>query len=128
MTAECCEVCDLTFPSSSIVHWDIPARKDMPPIRISWYAGGREPEKRRRDYLRELFAKHPQWGNVEDKRWSNWVGNLWVGTEGVMYTFGHGDTTVDHVPGRQVQGLGRSARRRCRVRCRDVSFRAGSRA
>jgi len=98
VTAECCEVCDLTFPSSSIVHWDIPARMNMPPIRISWYAGGREAEKRRRDYLRELFAKHPQWGNIDDKRWGNWVGNLWVGTEGIMYTFGHGDTTVAMFP------------------------------
>jgi hypothetical protein len=60
VTAECCEVCDLTFPSSSIVHWDIPARMNLPPIRISWYAGGREAEKRRRDYLRELFAKRPE--------------------------------------------------------------------
>jgi hypothetical protein len=106
VTAECCEVCDLTFPSSSIVHWDIPARKDMPPIRISWYAGGREPEKRRRDYLRELFAKHPQWGNVEDERWSNWVGNLWVGTEGMMYTFGHGDATFTMFPEEKFKGLG----------------------
>lgn len=106
VTAECCEVCDLTFPNASIVHWDIPARRDLPPIRISWYSGGREPEKRRRDYLRELFGKHPTWGNVEDKRWSNWVGNLWVGTEGVMYTFGHGDTTVAMFPEDKYKNLG----------------------
>ncbi len=98
VTAECCEVCDATFPRSSIVHWDIPARMNMPPIRLSWFAGGGEAEKRRRDFLRELFGKHPQWGNPDDKRWSNWVGNLWIGTEGVMYTFGHGDTTVAMFP------------------------------
>jgi len=98
VTAECCEVCDLTFPRSSIIHWDLPARKDLPPIRISWYAGGGEAEKRRRAFLRELFSKHPQWGNMEDKRWSNWVGNLWIGTEGMMYTYGHGCHTVNMFP------------------------------
>ena len=85
VTAECCEVCDATFPRSSIVHWDIPARKDMPPIRLSWFAGGGEAEKRRRDALRELFSKYPQWGNADDKRWGSWVGNLWIGTEGAMF-------------------------------------------
>lgn len=106
VTAECCEVCELTFPNSSIVHWDIPARLDLPPIRISWYSGGREPEKRRRDYLRELFAKHPTWGNVDDKRWTNWVGNLWVGAEGIMYTFGHGDTTFTLFPEEKFKAAG----------------------
>jgi len=98
VTAECCEVCEATFPRSSIVHWDIPARMDMPAIRLSWFAGGGEAEKRRRDALRELFSKHPQWGSPDDKRWSSWTGNIWIGTEGVMYTFGHGDTTVTMFP------------------------------
>jgi hypothetical protein len=105
VTAECCEVCDATFPRSSIVHWDIPARMNMPPIRLSWFAGGDEAEKRRRDALRELFSKHPQWGNADDKRWSNWVGNLWIGTEGAMYTFGHGDATLAMFPEEKFKDL-----------------------
>jgi hypothetical protein len=83
----------------------MPARKDLPPIRITWFAGGQEAEKRRRDALRELFGKHPQWGSVDDKRWGNWVGNLWIGTEGVMYTFGHGDTTVAMFPEEKFKDL-----------------------
>ncbi len=98
VTAECCKVCEFAFPRASIVHWDMPARLDMGPIRISWYAGGGEVEGRRRAYLRELFAAHPQWGNVEDERWGSWTGNLWVGTEGCMYTFGHGDATFAMFP------------------------------
>ncbi len=105
VTAESCEVCDATFPRSSIVHWDIPARQDLPPIRLTWFAGGGEAEKRRRDALRELFAKHPQWGNADDKRWSSWVGNLWIGTEGVMYTFGHGDATMAMLPEEKFKDL-----------------------
>ena len=106
VTAECCELCELTFPRSSIVHWDIPARMDLPAIRITWFAGGQEAEQRRREALRELFAKHPQWGSPDDKRWSSWTGNLWIGTEGCMYTFGHGDTTFAMFPEEKFKGLG----------------------
>ncbi len=106
VTAECCELCELTFPRSSIVHWDIPARLDLPPIRITWFAGGGEAEQRRREALRELFSKHPSWGSPDDKRWESWVGNLWIGTEGCMYTFGHGDTTFAMFPDEKFKGLG----------------------
>ncbi|HPD14741.1 MAG TPA: Gfo/Idh/MocA family oxidoreductase [Planctomycetota bacterium] len=105
VTAECCEVCELTFPRSSIVHWDIPARMDLPPIRLSWFAGGGEVEKRRRDFLREFFGKHPEWGSPDDKRWSSWTGNLWFGTEGAMYTFGHGDATMALLPEEKFKDL-----------------------
>jgi len=64
-----------------------------------------EAERRRRDALRELFDKHPQWGSADDERWSSWVGNLWIGTEGVMYTFGHGDTTVAMFPEEKYKDL-----------------------
>ena len=105
VTAECCEVCEATFPRSSIVHWDMPARLDMPPIRVSWFAGGGEANTRRRTALRELFSKHPKWGDPDDKRWSSWVGNLWIGTEGVMYTFGHGDAKVAMFPEEKFKDL-----------------------
>jgi hypothetical protein len=105
VTAECCERCENTFPRSSIVHWDIPARMDLPPIRLTWFAGGQEAERRRRDALGELFEQNPDWGSADDERWSSWVGNLWIGTEGVMYTFGHGDTTVAMLPEEKFKDL-----------------------
>jgi len=34
-----------TYPSASIVHYEFPARGDMPPVKVHWYDGGILPEK-----------------------------------------------------------------------------------
>jgi hypothetical protein len=106
LTAECSEVPEATFPRWRIVHWDVSAREEMPPIRLTWYAGGQEAAQRRQAALRELFEEHPQWGSADDERWTSWVGNLWVGTEGVMYTFGHGCRTVAMLPEEKFKDAG----------------------
>ena len=97
VTAEVSEVSEATYPRGCIVYWDIPARMDMPAIRLNWYAGGKGRECFD-GVVNELFKKHPRWGSADDERWKSWVGNLWVGTEGVVYTYGHGCHTVDVLP------------------------------
>jgi hypothetical protein len=99
----------------------------MPPLRLTWFAGGQEAERRRRDALRELFDKHPEWGDSDDERWSSWVGNLWIGTEGVMYTFGHGDTTVAMLPEEKFKDACSAARVAPASVARQVPARLGSR-
>jgi predicted dehydrogenase len=32
-----------TYPLASIIHFDFPARGDMPPVRLTWYDGGLKP-------------------------------------------------------------------------------------
>lgn len=34
-----------TYPVASIVHYDFPAREDMPAAKVTWYDGGLQPEK-----------------------------------------------------------------------------------
>ena len=34
-----------SFPSASIIHWEFPARGDIPPVRITWYDGGLTPPR-----------------------------------------------------------------------------------
>jgi len=34
-----------TFPSASLIHWEFPARADMPAAKIHWYDGGLRPER-----------------------------------------------------------------------------------
>jgi predicted dehydrogenase len=34
-----------TYPQASIVHFNFPARGDMPPVRLSWYDGGLTPPR-----------------------------------------------------------------------------------
>jgi hypothetical protein len=106
VTAECSEVPEATFPRWRIVRWDIPARMDMKPIRLTWYTGGQEAAQRRQAIFGELFQEHAEWGSADDKRWSSWTGNLWVGTEGAMYTFGHGCHTVDMLPEAKFKDVG----------------------
>ena len=38
ITSEC-------FPSASMVHYDFPARGDLPPVRLNWYDGGLKPSR-----------------------------------------------------------------------------------
>jgi predicted dehydrogenase len=34
-----------TYPKASIIHYDYPARADMPPARVTWYDGGLRPPR-----------------------------------------------------------------------------------
>ncbi|MBI2926178.1 MAG: Gfo/Idh/MocA family oxidoreductase [Verrucomicrobia bacterium] len=34
-----------TFPQASIIHWNFPARGDMPPVKLTWYDGGLKPPR-----------------------------------------------------------------------------------
>ncbi len=33
------------FPEASLIHWEFPARENMPPVEINWYDGGLEPPR-----------------------------------------------------------------------------------
>ncbi|HEV2492943.1 MAG TPA: Gfo/Idh/MocA family oxidoreductase [Terriglobia bacterium] len=39
------EVFKETFPSASLIHWEFPARTDMPAVKIHWYDGGLRPPR-----------------------------------------------------------------------------------
>src|SRR5262249_49981548 len=34
-----------TLPRASIIHFDFPARGDMPPVKLTWYDGGLKPPR-----------------------------------------------------------------------------------
>jgi predicted dehydrogenase len=34
-----------TFPQASMIHFDFPARGDMPPVKLTWYDGGLKPPR-----------------------------------------------------------------------------------
>ena len=58
-----------TFPHSSIVTWEFPAREGLPPVRLTWYDGGIKPPR-----PLGLDAAEP-WGGD---------GLMFVGDKGVM--------------------------------------------
>ncbi|MCX5759489.1 MAG: Gfo/Idh/MocA family oxidoreductase [Candidatus Hydrogenedentes bacterium] len=43
--ASCTKLNTETYPLGSIVRYDVPAREDMPPVRLTWYDGGLRPPR-----------------------------------------------------------------------------------
>jgi predicted dehydrogenase len=39
------EVNTVSYPRASTIHWEFPAREDMPPVTLHWYDGGLRPPK-----------------------------------------------------------------------------------
>jgi predicted dehydrogenase len=56
-----------TTPLGLMVHYEFPARGELPPVKLTWYDGGKRPA---------LFAqgKLPNWGN----------GSLFIGSKGML--------------------------------------------
>lgn len=92
---------DERYPMGSRVRWDVPARGDMPPVKVYWYEGLKQDATGRPDgrlravkgddrnfpaLLHELVAKYPDEGlNAGDS------GTLYVGEKGVIFTGTYGD-------------------------------------
>jgi predicted dehydrogenase len=63
---------DETYPQAEIIHYDFPARGDMPPLRFTWYDGGLKPPR-----PPELEANRPFRGEEDEDE-----GLLFVGDSG----------------------------------------------
>jgi len=92
---------DERYPTGSRIRWDIPARDDLPPLKVYWYEGlnkatQAEPVGALRvaqgearnlpPLLRELRDKFP-----DDELDRGDSGTLYVGEKGVIYTGTYGD-------------------------------------
>ncbi len=66
---------DETYPVAAIIHFDFPARRDLPPVHMIWYEGGLMPP---------TPAEMPAGGRLPDN------GVLYVGSKGKMYHGSHG--------------------------------------
>jgi hypothetical protein len=77
-----------SFPKWEIIHYDFPARNNMPPVRINWYNGpGQAPGPR--IMLEQLLARRLDWGDAGEKKWKDHAGCLLVGTKGMIHSTGH---------------------------------------
>ncbi len=73
-----------TFPWASVVHYEFPARGDMPPVKLHWYDGGILPE-------RPVELEDGRHLPRED-------GLLFVGEKGKMLVWGWGGETPRLIP------------------------------
>ena len=91
--AEVSEIGRTNFPKWEIIRYDLPARGDMPPVRLNWYSGG--------GAVKEIFPKVQQVmgppaapGDRDRRHFSTFAGSLLVGERGYVYGTGHSATTV----------------------------------
>jgi len=91
--AEVSDICRTNFPKWEIIRYDLPARGDMPPVRLNWYSGS--------GAVKEIFPEvqrvmgPPAAPGDRDKRhFSTFAGSLLVGEKGYVYGTGHSATTV----------------------------------
>lgn len=77
-----------SLPKWEIIHYDFPARGDMPPVRINWYNGpGQAPGPRK---MIEKHIERPlDWGDAGEKRWADHAGCLLIGEKGMIHSTGH---------------------------------------
>ena len=77
-----------TFPRREIIHYDFPARQDMPPVRINWYNGpGHAPAPR--GLIEKLMDRPLDWGDAGEKKWQDHAGCLLVGGKAMLHSTGH---------------------------------------
>ena len=77
-----------TFPKTEMIRYDVPARGDMPAVRINWYnGGGKAPGPR--GMIEEMMGRRLDWGDAGEKRWADHAGCLLIGSKGMLHSTGH---------------------------------------
>jgi predicted dehydrogenase len=71
----------LTYPSKSVIRFDFPARGSMPPVKIFWHDGLKEP------FTHESVPAGEKLGDADNN------GSIFIGTKGVMTTGCYGERT-----------------------------------
>jgi hypothetical protein len=87
VVGEPAEVSENTFPRWQTIRYDIPARGDLPPVRINWYNAS-EAELRRQGIwqrLEDIAGRSLVW----EQSWTPESGTLLVGSSGVVHTNAH---------------------------------------
>lgn len=114
--AEVSELAKDNFPRWAIIRWDIPAREEMPPVRITCYAGYDGPGnagEQWRATIKKVFAGIPEYADPASPKWQHWGGpgraglpKAWVGSKGLLYTSGHGCHTTQLLPAEKFKDVG----------------------
>ncbi len=87
------------FPKWEVIHYDFPARNDMPPVRINWYNGpGQAPGPR--VMIEQVLGRQLDWGDAGEKKWRDHAGCLLVGSKGMIHSNGH-NTSFSLLPEEQ---------------------------
>jgi hypothetical protein len=85
--AECSAVGEEKFPEWEVVRFQIPARGDMPPVKLSWHKGTKEDLERLGAWqrLEQAAGRSLDWGGG----WAPTSGSLVIGEKGMVHTNMH---------------------------------------
>ena len=85
--AEPSELSPNTFPRWQTIHYDVPARGNLPPARIHWYNGSQQvlEEQGILNKLQRIAGRPLVW----ERSWSPMSGSMLVGSRGAVHTNAH---------------------------------------
>lgn len=85
--AEPAEISPNTFPRWQTIHYDLPARGELPPLRLHWYNAPRDELERQGIWqrLEKIAGRSLVW----EQSWTPESGSLIVGSRGVVHTNAH---------------------------------------
>jgi hypothetical protein len=106
LQADVSEIDRNSFPRLEVVRYDVPARGELPPVKLNWYNGGGNllEEKGIRGQIRELLGRPLDWSSEDDPIWKDWAGILLVGKNGKLYSNAH-NTEFTLLPEDKFKGL-----------------------
>ena len=85
--AKVSEVCTHSLPKWEIITYTIPARGDLPAVKLVWGNGSRAPGFR--DTVEKTLGRGLDWGDKGKKAWSDHAGAVIIGADGLIDTNGH---------------------------------------
>ena len=107
--AEFQDLCRHSFPRWEVIQYDIPERKGLPPLKLTWYNGpGRAP--RCREIIEEKIGRRLDWGDAGQRRWKDHAGCIIVGTKAVLLANAH-NTVFEIWPSGAIADAGGPPRR-----------------
>jgi len=104
LEAEVSSIERVNFPKWAAVRYDVPARGDLPPVKLTWHQGTGSPG------FQDLIARIVKHGLTEDPRqkgpekFTHHAGCLLVGSEGMLYAIAH-NTSITLLPQEKFKDL-----------------------
>jgi hypothetical protein len=92
------------FPKWEIVRYEVPARGNLPPVKVTWYNGGSGPGVR--EEIEEKFGERLHWGDAGEPLWRDHAGTVIVGSKGRLHANAH-NTTIRLLPEEKFKGVER---------------------
>ncbi|MCX8035751.1 MAG: Gfo/Idh/MocA family oxidoreductase [Candidatus Sumerlaeia bacterium] len=98
--AEVSEIVRHAYPRMEIARYEVPARGNLPPVRLTWFCGGGQmfEDKGYRKEIEDKLGRKLDWSSDDGTPvWEDWAGILLIGSKGKLYANAH-NTTLTLLP------------------------------